>query len=71
MEDDAKAVLDAAMQGIDKRIGEGLVRALAFTLRNPTPEEKLVLEKWARAHVTMQIIGLDPTLQNFQATKMK
>lgn len=71
MEDDAKAVLDAAMLGIDKRVGEGLVRALAFTLRNPTPEEKLVLEKWARAHVTMQIIGLDPTLQNFQATKMK
>jgi hypothetical protein len=71
IEDNAKAVLDAAMYGIDKRVGEGLVRALAFTLKSPTPEEELILEKWARAHVTMQIIGLDPTLQNFQATKMK
>ena len=71
IEENAKAVLDAAIQGIDKRVGEGLVRALAYTLKEPTREEKVTLEKWAQAHVTMQIIGLDPTLQNFQATKMK
>ena len=59
------------MSNIDKRIGASLVREIAYTLKNPSERESQILEQWARAFVTTQILGLDPTLKNFQATRLR
>ena len=60
-----------AMMNLDKRTGESLVREIAYTLKNPSERESLILEQWARAFITTQILGLDPTLKNFQATRLR
>ena len=59
-----------ARNGLSKNVGQATVRCLADLLSDPTPEELVVLEKWARAYVTMQVMNLDPFLRNFKATKM-
>lgn len=61
----------AAMYNLDKRTGESLVREIAYTLKYPSEREAQILEQWARAFITMQILGLDPTLKNFQATRLR
>lgn len=61
----------AAIHNLDKRTGESLVREIAYTLKSPSEREARILEQWARAFITMQILGLDPTLQNFQATRLR
>lgn len=53
------------------KIAELLVRVLAETLHNPEKEDRLVLEKWARAYIAMQVIGLDPVLANFKESKLR
>lgn len=58
------------MQG-HRKIAELLVRILAETLHNPIKEDRLILEKWARAYISMQIIGLDPVLANFKENKLR
>ena len=63
--------IQAAMYNLDKRLGTSLVREIAYTIKNPSEREALILEQWARAFVTMQIIGLDPSLKNFQATRIR
>lgn len=55
----------------NKRLQESIIRALSSILSNPTELDKHVLEMWARAHISMQLIGLDPVLRNFKATKLR
>lgn len=59
------SVVNAAMKGIDSKIGKYLVSILAYTIENPG-EDKDILERWAKAVVTMRATGLDPLLQNFK-----
>lgn len=55
----------------EKRLAELTIRALADTLINPTEEDLAILEKWARAFISMQVIGLDPVLANFKESKLR
>lgn len=55
----------------EKRLAELTIRALADTLISPTTEDLAILEKWARAFISMQVIGLDPVLANFKESKLR
>lgn len=69
-----KATLDAvdvAREGLSDNQGKALVGAMADVIDDPTPQEKDILEKWARAFVAMEVINLDPSLRNFKATKLR
>lgn len=61
----------AARKNLDKKMGDALVAALYGLLKDPTAEEKEVLELWARAFVTMEILNFDPSLRDFKLTKLK
>ena len=67
--DEFKSVVCAAMKGIDSKIGKYLVSVLAYTIEEPG-EDKVVLEKWAKAVVAMRSIGLDPMLRNFKQQQL-
>lgn len=58
-------VVEAATQGLDKRIGEYLISVLAYTIEDPK-EDKDVLEQWAKAVIAMRSTNLDPLLRNFR-----
>lgn len=68
---DIKDAVDTARNGLSDKLGKALVGALADVIDKPTPSEKDILEKWARAFVAMEVINLDPSLRNFKATKLR
>ena len=63
--------VETVRKGLPETFGKALVGAMADVIDRPTPQEKNILEKWARAFVAMQVINLDPSLRNFKATKLR
>lgn len=53
---------------LPKEIGDLLVYSLGDTLKNPADQQVEILFKWAKAFISTQILGLDPTLKEFQRT---
>lgn len=69
---ETKDAIECIKQDIkERRLAELTIRALADTLINPTEDDLDILEKWARAFVSMQVIGLDPVLANFKESKLR
>ena len=67
--DEFNSVVEAAMKGIDSKVGKYLVSVLAYTIEQPG-DDKDVLEKWAKAVVAMRSTGLDPLLRNFKQQQL-
>lgn len=63
--DEFTSVVEAAMAGIDSKVGKHLVSVLAYTIEE-RGEDKVILERWAKAVVSMRLTGLDPMLRNFK-----
>src|SRR6185437_11923885 len=73
------ALLDGAVQldGLEEKarrqlsaeVGNALVGALADVLRSPTEVQAKTLARWTHAYVAFAIMGLDPTLNSFQASR--
>ena len=57
--------------GLNKADAERLIGLLCSLIISPSEDEKRILEQWARAYVTMEILNLDPSLRNFRATKLR
>lgn len=57
--------------GLNKIDAEKLIGMLCSLIMNPTQDQRRILEQWARAYVTMEILNLDPSLRNFRATKLR
>lgn len=70
-EDEAKKVIRIAKEGLREDLGEALVRTLAFVIKEPTNEDRLVLRTWAKAFVATQVMKIDPTLKLFKAEQLK
>jgi hypothetical protein len=64
-------LLTLAKQQVDKVLGELLVSAIADAIQNPTAEQAQMLASWARAYLGQAIMNLDPSLQEFQQTRLK
>lgn len=62
--------IECAVDGLNKNVGQAVVRALADLIADPSENELRILEKWARAYVAMQAMNLDPMLRNFKQTKI-
>lgn len=60
-----------ATRGIDSQLGETLVAALGQLLQSPTEEQAEVLEARALAYLGTTIMSLDPTLAEFQSTRLR
>lgn len=69
--DKLEDAIKMAKQNLSTKTGDSLIGALCDIILNPNDEEKAVLEKWARAYVTMEILNLDPSLRYFKNTKLR
>jgi len=75
------AALDEQRVSIDERlatlakdqltdeVGGALIAAIADTLRSPTEEQATTITRWTQAYLTFAVMGLDPTLNAFQASR--
>jgi predicted nucleic acid-binding protein len=75
------AALDEQRVSIDERlatlaknqltdeVGDALIAAIADTLRSPTEEQATTMTRWTQAYLTFAVMGLDPTLNAFQASR--
>ena len=66
-----KEAVSLVTKGLEKNFGQALIIAIADTLKTPSEREKMVLTTWAKAFISAQIMGLDPTLRNFKATAFR
>lgn len=66
-----KQAVQVALDKLEEADAKRLVNALGDTISNPTPQEKITLEKWAKAYVITQVLNLDPTLDNFKQEKLR
>ncbi|HEY5371530.1 MAG TPA: hypothetical protein VIJ75_21300 [Hanamia sp.] len=62
------ALINITKEGLSAKLGSMLVYSIGDTLRNPTNEQAKILSQWAKAFISLQIMNLDPTLKEFQAT---
>lgn len=62
-------VVTAAKNQLTEDVANAMIAALAECLRVPTPEQAETLKKWTQAYTAFAIMGLDPTLNSFQAAK--
>lgn len=64
-------IIKEAMRGLGDEIGEATVRALSEILIHSSPEQQQVLVKWSKAFLTLQIMDLDPALNEFKESKLQ
>ncbi len=63
------AILEVAKRQLPDDVGDATVAALAQMLRMPTEEQANTLKRWTQAYVAFALMGLDPTLNSFQASR--
>ena len=61
-----------AMQNIgDKQLCNALIGALADTIHSKEDETREILEIWAKAYMSTQVMNLDPSLRQFKLKQLK
>ena len=70
-EEQKKEAISLVTKGLEKKFGQSLIIAIADTLDKPSEREKNILTIWAKAFISSQIMGLDPTLRNFKTTAFR
>lgn len=63
-------IIKTTLNGLGDKIGGATLRALSEILINPSEEHKLLLLEWSKAFLTLQIMDLDPKLNEFKQTKL-
>lgn len=58
-----------AKQQLASDIGNALTGAFAEALRSPTEEQASTLARWTQTYLAFAVMGLDPTLNAFQADR--
>jgi hypothetical protein len=67
----SQRILAMAKRQTRGNIGELLVAALAEAIQHPNVEQARVLAGWARTYLGAAVMNLDPTLREFQTTRLK
>lgn len=62
-------IIKSTFNSLGDKIGEATIRALSEILLNPTDEQQKVILEWSKAFLTLQIMDLDPKLNEFKKTK--
>jgi hypothetical protein len=58
-----------AKHQLSDEVGDALIAAIADTLRSPTEEQATTMTRWTQTYLTFAVMGLDPTLNAFQASR--
>lgn len=61
-------LIKTAKRQLPQEIGELLISTISQTFKKPTEEQAIALTDWALAYLGVEIMNLDPTLREFQAT---
>lgn len=69
--DNVKKAIETVFKKLNPTISNRLITAIGETLEQPTPQQKEVLNQWAKAFVITQILQLDPTLSQFKQQQLK
>lgn len=62
-------VAELAKHQLTQKVGEALIAALADALRSPSEKQADTLARWTQAYVAFVVMGLDSTLNAFQASR--
>ena len=62
--------IKSTLSGLGDLIGESTIMALSETLNSPTDEQKRIINQWSKAFLTLQIMDLDPKLNEFKRSKL-
>lgn len=57
--------------GLDEDLANNVLLALAYTLKEPTADQRETLNEWAKIYIFTQVAQLDPILSSFEATQFK
>ena len=67
--DEREDIIKSTFNSLGDKIGEATIHALSDILLNPTVEQQNVILEWSKAFLTLQIMDLDPKLNEFKSTK--
>lgn len=71
-DNEAEDAVSVAMQNIgDKQLCNALIGALADTIHAQDDETREILEIWARAYMSTQVMNLDPSLRQFKLKQLR
>ena len=71
-ENETEDAVSVAMQNIgDKKLCNALIGALADTIHSTDDETREILEIWAKAYMSTQVMNLDPSLRQFKLKQLK
>lgn len=62
-------LIKVALDNLPKKLGEVVVYTIGEVIKKPTDSQAEVLAQWAKAFIGVQIMGLDPILNDFQVNK--
>lgn len=63
-------LISKAKKNLSSKVGEVLVFSIGEVIKKPNYEQAEILAQWAKAFIGVQIMGLDPLLNDFQSKKI-
>ncbi len=63
-------LVQTARSGLPDYLGEILIATIAETLERPNEEQATILTSWSMAYIGCAVMNLDPSLRDFQATRL-
>ncbi len=63
-------LIEIAKRKLNHEIGELLISVISDILQKPTEEQAKTLANWSMAYLGLEIMSLDPTLREFQSTRL-
>ncbi len=71
-DDETEDAVSVAMRGItDGKLSNSLVIALGEAVHSADPDIHSVMNEWAKAHISTQVMNLDPSLRQFKLKQLR
>ena len=68
--DDNPDLIKIISKDLAPKFSEAIIYSTGEILKKPSEEQALILTGWAKAYLGVQIMGLDPKLNNIQSTQL-
>lgn len=68
--DSLSVFVEKAKKQLPNYLGELLISVVSQRLATPSPEQARTLTNWSLAYIGVSVMNLDPTLKEFQATRI-
>lgn len=71
-DDETEDAVSVTMRGItDGKLSNSLVIALGEAVHSTDPDIQSVMNEWAKAHISTQVMNLDPSLRQFKLKQLR